>query len=118
MVPDWPLISMPELINNIKPDICYFYPLNYDPENPGNYLVKKHDICNGIFNGKKSEWKNIEKKYSEYYMNETWQKEMAEHWNIYYRNKSENDFIIFFYEELYPLYVEYLKKERGMGDVE
>ena len=85
--------------------MCYFYPLNYSYEND-SFTVFKHEICSGIFDGEFSEWKNISEKFEEYEKNCEWHNEIVAFWNKYYGQKSDyKDFIIFFYESLYPIYL-------------
>jgi len=104
-------------IQSIKPSVCYFYPLKYTNENNiDKFSVERYDVCNGIFDGGYSEWPGIIKKLHEYQYNTGWHNEIVKFWNENYGMKKDiRDFIIFFYESLYPIYLK-SKSEKSLAD--
>ncbi|HPN30228.1 MAG TPA: YkgJ family cysteine cluster protein [bacterium] len=96
-------------IQDIKPSVCYFYPLNFNFESK-SFSVVKYDICSGIYDSDYSEWVSVTEKFEEYKLNCQWHNEIAAFWNQYYAATADmKDFIIFFYESLYPIYLKRVK---------
>jgi len=97
------------VIQEIKPSVCYFYPIKYDNDLK-KFVIEKYDICSGDYDDEFTEWQNLEEKYAYYSENCHWHNDIVNYWNEHYSQAAdEKDFVIFFYEVLYPLYLDGLK---------
>jgi Fe-S-cluster containining protein len=96
-------------IHQFKPYVCYFYPVKYDFEKK-TFEIKKYDICSGRFEGVSTQWNDIENKIELYRDHFAWSSEIISHWNKYYtKSNSYKYFIIYYYETVFPLFIEYKK---------
>jgi len=82
--------------------------LKYSNENNiESFSVERYDVCSGCYDGSYSEWNGIMEKFRAYQDNTEWHNSIAEFWNKYYGGKCDKkDFIIFFYESLYPIFLD------------
>jgi Fe-S-cluster containining protein len=93
-------------IHSIKPSVCYFYPVGFD-YNKKKFKIKKYNICNGDFDNEYTDFPDIENRLKEYESDYFWHNEIVKFWNTYYgKSKTKKDFIIFFYESLYPIFLQ------------
>ena len=101
-------------IQQIKPSVCFFYPLKYTNDNSmEKFTVERYDVCNGIYDGGYSEWPDIMNKLRLYQKNTEWHNDIVKFWNENYGAKKDiRDFIIFFYESLYPIYQKNFKHKQ------
>ncbi len=92
-------------IHNFKPSVCFFYPLKFHNETQ-NFTVEKHSLCNGLYNAGFSDWPDLENKFSAYSDACEWHNSIVDYWNEHYSfTADEKDFVIFFYEILYPIFL-------------